>query len=219
MVAALLWRIWSGRLTLSVLVLSTRHANRENYLRLQLNAEILDSSEMIASNLLDDKGQPQQVVWRLFLTVHALAYRRIDDGLVGKGCISFDDYDVLLTVNESEGETLRMSELAEAVLLSDSGMSRRVARLVERGLLHRDQCAQDGRVFRVRLSRAGRRELNKAWDIYKVLIEENFANHVSQAEAKSLGRIFQRMLDQIGGERHRGLLSVGVTDAPKRRRL
>ncbi len=174
---------------------------------------------MIISTLPEEGSQPQQVVWRLFLTVHALAYRRIDHGLVGKGCISFDDYDVLLTVNEAEGETLRMSELADAVLLSDSGMSRRVARLVERGLLHRNQCALDGRVFWVRLSRAGRRELNKAWKIYRVLIEENFANHVDEAEAKSLARIFQRMLDQIGSERHRGLLAAGVTDAPKRRRL
>jgi DNA-binding MarR family transcriptional regulator len=165
----------------------------------------------------DPAAPPQQVAWRLFLTVHALAYRRIDDGLLDKDCLSFDDYDVLLTVNESEGETLRMSELAEAVLLSNSGMSRRVARLVERGLLHRDQCVQDGRVFRVRLSGAGRKALDKAWGVYSGLIEETFASHVSEAEAKSLARIFQRILDRIGSERHRGLLDAGVTDEPKRR--
>ena len=173
---------------------------------------------MIPPTLPELEAPPQQVAWRLFLTVHALAYRRIDDGLVSKDCISFDDYDVLLTVNESVGETLRMSELAEAVLLSNSGMSRRVARLVERGLLHRDQCAQDGRVFRVRLSRAGRKALDKAWEVYSGLIEETFASHVNETEAKALARIFQRMLDRIGSERHRGLLAAGVTDAPKRRR-
>ncbi len=162
-------------------------------------------------------ARPQQVAWRLFLTVHALACRRIDSGLLAEECISFDDYDVLLTVNEAAGETLRMSELAEAVLLSNSGMSRRVARLVERGLLHRDQCTQDGRVFRVRLSRAGRRALEKAWEVYSGLIEESFAAHVSEGEAKMLGGIFQRLLDRIGSEKHRGLLAAGVTDAPKRK--
>ncbi len=163
------------------------------------------------------EAPPQQVAWRLFLTVHALACRRIDEGLLRDDCISFDDYDVLLTVNEAPDETLRMSELAEAVLLSNSGMSRRVARLVERGLLHRDQCVQDGRVFRVRLSRAGRKALDKAWATYRGLIEETFASHVSKSEAEALAKIFQRVLDRIGGNQHRGLLESGVTDAPKSR--
>ena len=44
---------------------------------------------------------PQQVAWRLFLTVHALATRRIDGELLAAGVLSFDDYDVLLTVNEA----------------------------------------------------------------------------------------------------------------------
>ena len=44
---------------------------------------------------------PQQVAWRLFLTVHALATRRIDEQLLAAGVLSFDDYDVLLTVNAS----------------------------------------------------------------------------------------------------------------------
>lgn len=164
---------------------------------------------------LEAGAPPQQVAWRLFLTVHALACRRIDSGLLAGKCISFDDYDVLLTVNEADGETLRMSELAEAVLLSNSGMSRRVARLVERGLLHRDQCAQDGRVFRVRLSRAGRKALDKAWGVYGGLIEESFAAHVSAGEARMLGKVFQRVLDRIGTDKHRDLLVAEVTDAPK----
>lgn len=158
----------------------------------------------------------QQVAWRLFLTVHALASRRIDSGLLAENCISFDDYDVLLTVNEASGETLRMSELAEAVLLSNSGMSRRVARLVERGLLHRDQCAQDGRVFRVRLSKAGRKALDNAWSVYHGLIEESFATHVSEDEAAMLGKVFQRILNGIGSDKYQGLLDARVTDAPKR---
>ncbi len=163
------------------------------------------------------KAPPQQVAWRLFLTVHALACRRIDEGLLADDCISFDDYDVLLTVHEAPDDTLRMSDLAKAVLLSDSGISRRVARLVERGLLHRDQCVQDGRVFRVRLSRAGQKALDTAWATYRGLIEETFANHISESEAAVLAKIFQRVLDRIGSDQHRGLLEAGVTDAPKPR--
>jgi len=167
---------------------------------------------------LPAKAAPQQVAWRLFLTVHALACRRIDAGLLAAGDISFDDYDVLLTLNEAPDETLRMSELAGAVLLSNSGMSRRVARLVERGLLHRAQCQEDGRVFRIRLSRAGRKALEKAWATYSGLIAETFATHLSGPEASVMAELFQRILDRTGNDHHRGLLAAGVTDAPKPRR-
>lgn len=91
--------------------------------------------------------QSHQVAWRLLLTVHAHAYRQIDDELQKSGLLTFNDYDVLLTLNEAPKETLRMSELAEAVLLSNSGMSRRVTTLVNSGLVTRTQSRNDGRVF------------------------------------------------------------------------
>jgi DNA-binding MarR family transcriptional regulator len=93
-------------------------------------------------------------------------------------------------------------------------MSRRVARLVERGLLCREQCAQDGRVFWVSLTPSGRKSLGKAWDIYSGLIEETFANHVTKQEAKLLGEVFQRILGRIGSVQHLGLLEANVTDQP-----
>lgn len=158
---------------------------------------------------------PQHVAWRLFLTVHALACQKIDDGLRATGCLSFDDYDVLLTVNEAPDETLTMSELAEAVLLSKSGMSRRVSRLVERSLLLRQQSSSDARVIRVRMSASGRRALNQAWEAYQPLIERCFAEHLTDQEAQQMGTIYQRVLDRIGGAAHKHLLENQVTDAPK----
>jgi DNA-binding MarR family transcriptional regulator len=172
---------------------------------------------MQAAPLSLQDSQAQHVAWRLLLTVHALACRRVDQALSDAGCLSFDDYDVLLTVSEAEDETMRMSELAEAVLLSNSGMSRRVARLVERGLLHREQSMADGRVFRVSLSDAGKRALDEAWEVYREALEEAFIQWVTRDEARRMGRIFQRVLDRIGTARHHGLLAAGLTDAPRRR--
>jgi DNA-binding MarR family transcriptional regulator len=182
---------------------------------LQLFAGWVTTRGVSAIAVVQSGNLSQQVAWRLFLTVHALASRKIDDRLIAEGCVSFDDYDVLLTVHEADGQTMRMSELAEAVLLSNSGMSRRVARLVERKLLHREQCERDGRVFRVRLSKAGLRALNQAWAVYGGLIGEVFADHLTGAEAEMLGKVYQRILERIGTEKHRGLLEAGVTDAPR----
>jgi DNA-binding MarR family transcriptional regulator len=194
---------------------STDYARQEFYLRLQIKSDLVFSTGVSASEVTKISAEPRQVAWRLFLTVHALACRRIDDRLLKADCLSFDDYDVLLTVNEAPDETIRMTDLAEAVLLSNSGMSRRVARLEERGLLHRDQCVEDGRVFRVRLTVLGRSALAQTWKVYRVLIEESFASHLTDEEAWQMGVIFQRILDRIGTKTHRGLLDAGMTDQPR----
>jgi len=158
---------------------------------------------------------PRQVAWRLLLTVHAHAYRRIDADLQRAGVLSFDDYDVLLTLNEAEHETLRMSELAEAVLLSNSGMSRRVAALVTAGLVTRKQSEHDGRVFRVKLTAKGRRALDATWKLYKPLIDDVFSRFLTEKEAIVMSELLQKILHGTGLERHRNLLEMGMTDAPK----
>ncbi|MBB5350920.1 DNA-binding MarR family transcriptional regulator [Haloferula luteola] len=158
---------------------------------------------------------PQHVAWRLFLTVHALAVRGIDQGLRDHAPLSLDDYDVLLTLQEAPDGSLRMSELAEAVLLSNGGMTRRVARLLEKGYLKKTQSLDDARVFRVGLTRRGRRALEASWVAYRPLIESHFATHLSDAEARQFGEWMQRLLDHLGGPAHRGLLERQVTDAPQ----
>jgi len=160
-------------------------------------------------------ADPRQVAWRLLLTVHAHSYRRIDGDLQRAGVLSFDDYDVLLTLNEADNETLRMSELAEAVLLSNSGMSRRVTALVAAGLVTRRQSKSDGRVFRVTLTTKGRRALDKTWQRYKPLIDDVFSRFLTEKEAVTMAGLLQKILNGTGLERHRDLLENGMTDAPK----
>lgn len=163
-------------------------------------------------------ADPRQVAWRLLLTVHAYACRKIDRELQEAGVLSFDDYDVLLTLNEADGETLRMSELAEAVLLSNSGMSRRVTTLVKSGLVAKTQSKTDARVFRVKLTPKGRRALDQTWEIYKPMIDTVFANFLSKTEAHTMSKMLQTILDGTDLQQHRNLLENNMTDAPKHKR-
>ena len=160
-------------------------------------------------------SESHQVAWRLLLTVHAHAYRQIDSELQKSGLLSFDDYDVLLTLNEAEKETLRMSELAGAVLLSNSGMSRRVTSLVSSGLVTRTQSRNDGRVFWVKLTSKGRRAIVNTWKAYKPLIDDLFSQHLSEKEADTMAYLLQKILNGTGLPQHRDLLKTKMTDAPK----
>lgn len=159
--------------------------------------------------------ESHQVAWRLLLTVHAHTYRRIDDELQKSGHLSFNDYDVLLTLNEAQNETLRMSELAEAVLLSNSGMSRRVTALVNSGLVTRTQSKNDGRVFWVKITTKGRNAIIRTWRAYKPLIENLFSQHLSTKEAETMALLLQKILNGTGLAQYRSLLEKKMTDAPK----
>src|SRR5438093_7937659 len=92
--------------------------------------------------------------WRSLLRAHATLLRRLDTDLQQATGLALADFDVLAQLAEAHG-ALRMTELADRALISRSGMSRRVARLADEGLLRRTKAGTDGRGVVVTLTEAG----------------------------------------------------------------
>lgn len=154
------------------------------------------------------------VAWRLLLTVHALLKERVDEGLKTTKGISYDDYDVLITINESAGQRLRLSELAELTLFSHSGISRCVTRLEAEGLLRRERSETDGRGYYACLTRAGRQSLLEMWPRYRRLIERDFSSKMTEEEAEQLAKLLHRLIDSLGDSRFNHVYPDRLTDAP-----
>ena len=72
------------------------------------------------------------------------AVRQLETDLEQETGLTLADFDVLAQLAPAGGE-LRMTELADRALISRSGMTRRVARLVEEGLVRRANADADGR--------------------------------------------------------------------------
>src|SRR3989442_3629708 len=96
--------------------------------------------------LVDDPvpGRRGFEAWRSLLRAHATLMRRLDSDLERETGLALADFDVLAQLAAAHGE-LRMTELADRALISRSGMSRRVARLVDEGLVRRDRAGTDAR--------------------------------------------------------------------------
>ena len=75
--------------------------------------------------------------WRSLLRAHARLLARLDAELQASKGMSVNDYGVLVQLSEEEGGSMRMSELAERLLLSPSGLTRRLDGLVRAGLVER----------------------------------------------------------------------------------
>ncbi len=77
----------------------------------------------------------EMAAWRTFLRAHAVLVRRLEAELVAEHDLPLASYDVLVQLSEAPQQRLRMTELADRVLLSRSGLTRLVDRLVRDGLV------------------------------------------------------------------------------------
>src|SRR4029453_4402233 len=83
--------------------------------------------------------------WRLLLEAHATVTELLEHELVAERGLPLSRYDVLLNLAEAPEGRLRMQELSASVLLSKSGLSRLVDRMVEAGVVPRGRWGDDPR--------------------------------------------------------------------------
>ena len=98
------------------------------------------TSESIGPRWLDET---EMRVWRAFLEANGRLTQRINDGLKAAGDMTLDDYEVLVHLSESDAHRLRMSELSERLLHSQSRLTQRIDRLAGRGYVVREKCPED----------------------------------------------------------------------------
>ena len=133
--------------------------------------------------------------WRAFITAHAHLIERIDRVLSAERQIPLRWYDVLIELHAASGQSLRMHELADRVVLSRSGLTRLVDNLEAAGLLARHACETDRRGTYITLADKGKGALRKAWPAYAKGIADYFARHLSEAEARTLAELLTRVRD------------------------
>jgi DNA-binding MarR family transcriptional regulator len=131
--------------------------------------------------------------WRAFLRAQAELIGKLDRELEDEQGLPLTFYDVLAQLSHADGR-LRMSELADAVVLSRSGVTRLVDRMVRAGLVRREACPTDRRASYATLTAAGRKALKQAWPVHSRGIAEHFARHLSCDDAKTMTAAFDRML-------------------------
>jgi hypothetical protein len=91
---------------------------------------------------LDDR---ELRAWRGMLRVHATLTKALDAELEAAHGLPLSSYEVLLHLADADGQRMRMSDLADMVILSRSGLTRLVDRLEREGLIARESCPSDAR--------------------------------------------------------------------------
>ena len=142
---------------------------------------------------MDHLSESKREAFRSLLTAHSRLLDRMDRELARAGSVPLAWYDVLVTLEHQEHGAPRMSELAERMLLSRSGLTRLVDRLEEQGLVERRQCPSDRRGQHAVVTSRGLQARKEAWPLYSRLIQELFGAQMTDEDAE----VVRQALDQV----------------------
>ena len=141
------------------------------------------------------RHDPRLRAWSGFLRAHARVVRALEQELGEEQDMALTDYDVLVQLASADPRRLRMSELADRLLLSRSGVTRLVDRLEASGLVERVSCDDDRRGQWAALTPAGEDRLRHAAPTHLRGVAEHFLDRLSPDELAVMERIFTRLDD------------------------
>lgn len=139
---------------------------------------------------------PRLETWRAFLRAHARVVRELERELAADQDMALADYDVLVQLSAAEDRRLRMSELADRLLLSRSGATRLVDRLVADGLVERITCESDRRGQWASLTDAGYERLKRASPTHLRGVASHFLDRLSPKETATLKPVLARLAEE-----------------------
>jgi DNA-binding MarR family transcriptional regulator len=140
----------------------------------------------------DPFSEDELRAWRGFLRLHRTVTEELSRRLDRTHGLTLAHYGVLITLVTVPDRRMRMTDLAERVLLSPSGMTRAVAWLAGEGLVRRERDSGDGRSFIVELTPAGLDLLREAQVTHHACVRELLFDGVGPAELRRLAAYFDR---------------------------
>jgi DNA-binding MarR family transcriptional regulator len=144
----------------------------------------------------NDLSESRRAAWFGLLQTHADITRQIDAELRARAGLTLGEYDVLVQLSNGPEGGMRMHELARAVVLSPSGLTRRVTRLEQQGLVER--LAENARIVRSRLTRAGRAALGRGAPRNHAVVQARVLGQHDEPEAATLAALWARLRNAPG---------------------
>ncbi|WP_079158680.1 MarR family winged helix-turn-helix transcriptional regulator [Streptomyces caniscabiei] len=139
----------------------------------------------------------EQRAWRGFVRLHERLGGRLGRMLQSESNVSAADFAVLVHLTDSPEGRQRYQDLARALEWEKSRMSHHIARMAGRGMVVREECAEDGRGAYVVITDVGRAAIEAAAPRHVEAVRELFLDHVTPAELRVLAEISERVIGKL----------------------
>lgn len=140
----------------------------------------------------------EEALWRSLARVVVILPRLLDADLLRQQGLTLSEYHVLMALSETTGGAVRMSALADQVLLSVSGLTRLIERLARQGLVERVTAEADRRGQVAVLTPAGRERLVQAWPAHLESVRRAVFDNLAGLDLAVLGQAMAAIADQKG---------------------
>ncbi len=155
-------------------------------------------SESIGVTSCPEELQPALETWQGINLLYSRITRRLAADLDKTGGLSLATYEILALIADAGGQ-LRLKELQGSILLSQPGLSRKIERLEQDGLVSRGTHPSDGRAVLVALTVDGRIALGAAAHVHVAGIDRYFRANLSVEETQAIKGVFQKLLARLDG--------------------
>lgn len=142
----------------------------------------------------------EQTVWRQWLGVNGALPAAMNRRLVADAGLSLQDFDVLVQLTDSPSGRVRVTALAHALGWERSRLSHHVKRMTTRGLVARDECADDGRGAYVVLTDPGREAIEAAAPDHVETVRRLVFDTLDKDDLVALRSITSRVLERLDSE-------------------
>jgi DNA-binding MarR family transcriptional regulator len=139
----------------------------------------------------------EEVLWRALIRIAAALPRALDADLIDSTGLALNEYAVLLTLSEAHNRELRMADLAAAVALSPSRITRLVDDLRVRGLVGKTRSIADGRGNVAALTGKGAAVLDAARAGHLAGAHGRVLDHITPAVVGCVGQALARVAEQL----------------------
>jgi DNA-binding MarR family transcriptional regulator len=142
----------------------------------------------------------EQQAWRAFVRLHQRLIATISRDLQAHSQLSGADFEVLVSLTDSPEGRQRSRDLARSIDWEQSRLSHQIARMTKRGLVSREECADDRRSAMVALTPHGREVIEAAAPRHVATVRRLVIDALTPEELATLGRISEKVLETIDAD-------------------
>ncbi|MBE3008144.1 MarR family transcriptional regulator [Microbispora sp. NEAU-D428] len=139
----------------------------------------------------------EQRAWRAYLRMQGRLTARLNRQLQADSGLSLADYEVLVQLTDREEGRLRPYELQRDLQWEQSRLSHHLTRMQRRGLVTREECADDGRGAYVVISEEGRRAITAAAPGHVETVRRLFFDGLTREQVTALERLAADVLERL----------------------
>jgi len=141
---------------------------------------------------------PQQLAaYFLFVEVSSLVKHAVERHLRLDGGISYVQFEILTRLFATPTAEQRMTDLADGIVYSRSGLTYQAEQLEKAGLISRAPSVDDERSTLVRITAEGQALVERLLPEHSRLVQRMLFDHLSQDDVAQLSQVLGRVRDHL----------------------